>query len=351
MAALAAPNAWHPRDLPQCIAQVGIVLALFVAYTAVFVRVLPYHAMLTNVVSILIGAVESAVSLCILVHLVRTGGSPAAVGGAKTLICVVVALLFVKALIDLVNIGWENIKPPAASLIASQTPSIVPNGGEFVGEVPGGVKVLGWHRPTPSDAAGLRCSVPLKYDEHIGLAKEGLWFISAVAVTEGQTDSFIENATFRIAAGDKVMVEISSGGEGCGCAESPSNPQGGIVPVGLTWHIHTLDSPHPDVFVCYSSDAGGTWALMPQAAAGDGGEEKHSFPLLAAGEGAGMCVVAGGAEAFDAPFDWQDHHRRRWASRSLVTREMRDRMKEVSQSRGVMTGAGLLLFGGALAPG
>eukprot|EP01065_Artemidia_motanka_P033378 TRINITY_DN40373_c0_g1_i1.p1 TRINITY_DN40373_c0_g1~~TRINITY_DN40373_c0_g1_i1.p1 ORF type:complete len:463 (+),score=96.19 TRINITY_DN40373_c0_g1_i1:74-1390(+) len=404
---------------------------------------------------------------------------------------------------------------PAAqsTLIESQTPSIVPAGGEFIGEVPhGGIALLsnaprdrtrlfytindcnptavpgcaGWRRPKPAEAGVGQDTKELKWGEKVPLSKPGLWFISAVAITQGLGDSFVENATFRIkhasldppeiaapagkyrkkvevqidskvagatvhyttdgsqptsqspkytapfeitlpgrhvvkainVKGDdesptrqsvyvislpvaymvstecekckgptvdepftlmfqgfrsspqtKVFVttsmracEVASNGagimhtlQGCGCADSPSNPKGGIVPKDLTWHIHTLDSPTSDVYVCFSDDGGNSWSLMPRATSGE--EQQFSFPLYAnEGEKAGGHRVAGGTggvEAFDAPFDWRDHHRqeREQLIGGIKSRipgragQIRERMN-TNQGKSLVAGAMLLLAGG-----
>lgn len=127
------------------------------------------------------------------------------------------------------------------------------------------------------------------------------------------------------------------------------------------WHIHTIDHAHPEVFVCYSSDAGRAWTLIPQASPGNSEKESWSFPLLTKGDAAGPAppaapagdsAAASVAEAFDAPFDWHDHHQqanlRAAAPKRAVSVSLHHQVREVTQSRGVMTGAGLLLFGGAL---
>eukprot|EP01062_Namystynia_karyoxenos_P080831 TRINITY_DN8774_c0_g1_i1.p1 TRINITY_DN8774_c0_g1~~TRINITY_DN8774_c0_g1_i1.p1 ORF type:complete len:460 (+),score=103.43 TRINITY_DN8774_c0_g1_i1:81-1460(+) len=393
-------------------------------------------------------------------------------------------------------------------LIESQTPSIAPPGGEFVGEVPEGIAILsnsprektrlfytvnpcnpaavpgcrGWHRPDPAAAGVGQETRELTYGERIGLTKPGLWFVSAVALTEGFAESFVENGTFRIRSPDllppkilteegkyrkKVTVKMqatvegaevrytvdgsqptpdspkydgpvdietagrhyvkalqvkagltsptvqavyvvslpvayivttecsecagptsgepftlmfqgfrsspqtkvfvttardactiaSQGGgvvhtlQGCGCADTPSNPKGGVVPVDLTWHIHTIDAGHPEVFVCFSADGGNTWDLIPQATP-TGADEKYHFTLHPAKEGAQKAPPRPeqAVEAFDAPFDWASHHAQQRSSlqeqlraRTPRTVTMRNQIKEASQSKPLVLIGGVLL--------
>eukprot|EP00756_Hemistasia_phaeocysticola_P029693 Hpha_TRINITY_DN16246_c1_g3::TRINITY_DN16246_c1_g3_i1::g.13031::m.13031 len=393
------------------------------------------------------------------------------------------------------------------TLIDSQTPSIFPPGGIFQGEVKDGISITpngepeqtklfysisacnpavvsgcsGWHKPKPEEAGVGEHTREVKPGEKVSLSKPGLWFVSAVALTNGLGPSFVENATFRINEPEldapkflslegkyrsKVLIEIKSSHEirytfdgtqptrdsakyekafeitapgrhvvkaisvdgekvsptrqatfvvslpvayevstecaeckgptvdepftimfqgfrsttktrvfvssastaceiatrgggvvhtlqGCGCSQSPSNKNGGIVPIDLVWHIHTLDSPHPEIFVCFSDDEGKTWEAIPRASSLPD-DVKYSFPLLAplkpGQAGAGGAGVK--VEAFDAPFDWRDHHDQQ---KSQLTEQIRgmttprsarlhERIAQDSQARGLTMVGGILLI-------
>lgn len=131
--------------------------------------------------------------------------------------------------------------------------------------------------------------------------------------------------------------------QGCGCAPSPSNPTGGIVPKDLVWVINTNDSPHPEVVVCYSNDKGATWEAIPRASS-PLDDQKYSFPLLApVGGDKPKTPTQNKVEAFDAPFDWASHYQQ-IQNAPPSSAKLKERLAQDGQVKGVAMIGGLLLI-------
>jgi len=134
--------------------------------------------------------------------------------------------------------------------------------------------------------------------------------------------------------------------QGCGCAQSPSNPTGGIVPKDLVWVLNTEDSPHPEVVVCYSKDRGATWEAIPRASSPPD-DPKYTFALLppvSTGSTPKQSPTQNKVEAFDAPFDWSTYTAAS-AQRLPPSSNLKEKLAQDGQAKGVAMIGGLLLIG------